>query len=67
VQKLRKLLEFVATLPFPVALWEVQNVSYAPLIKAIGELRSGAESHIGTVNTLEELNLLREKLRINGK
>src|SRR6267154_228124 len=67
VQKLRKLLEFVATLPFPVALWEVQNVSYAPLIKAIDELRSGAESHIGTVNTLEELNLLREKLRINGK
>ena len=67
VQKLRKLLEFVATLPFPVTLWEVQNISYAPLIKATDELRPGAESHIGTENILQELNLLREKLRINGK
>jgi Domain of unknown function (DUF3536) len=67
VQKLRKLLEFVAALPFPVTLWEVQNISYAPLIKAIDELRSGAENHIGTKNTLQELNLLRDKLRINGK
>jgi hypothetical protein len=67
VQKLRKLLEFVATFPFPVTLWEVQNISYAPLTKAIDELRPGAESHIETENTLQELNLLREKLRINGK
>ena len=67
VQKLRKLLEFVATLPFPVTLWEVQNISYAPLIKAIDELRPGAENHIGTENILQELNLLRDKLRINGK
>ncbi len=67
VQKLRKLLEFVATLPFPVILWEVQNISYAPLIKAIDELRPGAENHMGTENTLQELYLLRDKLRINGK
>jgi alpha-amylase/alpha-mannosidase (GH57 family) len=67
VQKLRKLLEFAATLPFPVTLWEVQNIAYAPLIKAIHESRPGAENHIGTENTLQELNLLREKLRINGK
>jgi len=66
VQKFRKLLEFVATLPFPAALWEVQNISYNPLIRAMDELRREPEKGNDAVNsTLDELAILREKLRID--
>jgi alpha-amylase/alpha-mannosidase (GH57 family) len=68
VQKLRKLLEFVGSLPFPVALWEVQNICYGPLIKTISELREQARPENGAETTLlNELTLLRENLRINGQ
>jgi hypothetical protein len=68
VQKLRKLLEFVGSLPFPVALWEVQNICYGPLIKNISELREQPQAENGAVTSLvNELTLLRENLRINGQ
>ena len=68
VQKFRKLLEFAATLPFPAVLWEVQNISYGPLIQAMDELRQKiTDSDESSRNTLNELALLRERLRIDGR
>jgi len=67
VQKLRKLLDFVSTLPFSVVLWEIQNICYAPLIKTMDDLRDQAQSGNGAAKTLfDELAQLREKLKING-
>jgi alpha-amylase/alpha-mannosidase (GH57 family) len=66
--KFRKLLDFVATLPFSVELWEVQNISYAPLIKKMEDLRPEAEKGNQAVKPLlNELALLRERLRIEGR
>jgi len=66
VQTLRKLLEFSSGLPFPITLWEVQNIAYAPLIKTMNELRGAAangDAHAQAL--LQELTSLREQLRIN--
>ncbi len=67
VQRLRKLLGFVSSLPFPVVLWEVQNICYGPLIKTVTELREQAQTDNGVANLLNEITLLRENLRINGQ
>jgi hypothetical protein len=68
VQKLTALLKFVSTLPFPVVLWEVQNICYGPLIKTMDELREQAQTENSPAKTLfDSLALLRESLRINGK
>lgn len=66
VQKLRKLLDFVATLPFPVTLWDVQNICFTPLIKAMEELRQQSAAEGTAKDILDELALLRERLRINN-
>jgi hypothetical protein len=68
VQKLRRLLDFVSTLPFPVRLWDVQNISFTPLIRAMAELAQEAGSANGPAKeTLNELALVRERLRINNR
>ena len=68
VQKLTTLLKFVSTLPFPVVLWEVQNICYGPLIRTMDELREQAQAENATTkNLFEALALLRENLRINGQ
>jgi alpha-amylase/alpha-mannosidase (GH57 family) len=68
VQKLTTLLKFVSTLPFPVALWDVQNICYGPLIKTMDELREQAQTGNAAAKSLfDALALLRENLRINGK
>jgi Domain of unknown function (DUF3536) len=68
VQKLTTLLKFASTLPFPVTLWEVQNICYGPLIKTMDELRDQGQTKNGTANNLlEGLTQLRESLRIDGK
>ncbi len=65
-QSFRKLLEFAATLPFPVNLWEVQNFCYRPLIQAMDELNLQAEKDYAAVqSTLIELAMIREKLHIH--
>jgi len=65
-QSFRKLLEFAATLPFPVNLWEVQNLCYRPLIQAMDELRPPAEKDDAAArSTLNELAMIREKLHIH--
>jgi alpha-amylase/alpha-mannosidase (GH57 family) len=65
VQRFRKQLELAQTLPFPVTLWEVQNISYGPLMKAIEEHRLGAENNDPEASTwMKELTALRDGLRI---
>jgi alpha-amylase/alpha-mannosidase (GH57 family) len=67
LQRFRKQLELAQTLPFPVTLWEVQNISYAPLMKAIEERRLGAENNEPEAATwMKELTALRDGLRILG-
>jgi len=41
-ERLRKTLELIPALPFPVTLWEAQNVCYPPLIKIFEENGWGA-------------------------
>jgi alpha-amylase/alpha-mannosidase (GH57 family) len=68
VQKLTTLLKFASTLPFPVTLWEVQNICYGPLIRTMDEVREQAQTGNGAVrNILDGLMQLRENLRIDGK
>jgi alpha-amylase/alpha-mannosidase (GH57 family) len=40
--RLRRSVDLIATLPFPVTLWEVQNICYPALVKAFEENGSGA-------------------------
>jgi hypothetical protein len=48
-------------------LWEAQNISYAPLMKAIEERRPAAENNDpDAVNWMKELAGLRDGLRILG-
>jgi ATP-dependent Lon protease len=66
-QRLRKLLEFIASLPFPVVLREAQNVAYGPLIKDMEEHRREAEKgNPIDQNWMNELSVLREILRIQN-
>jgi hypothetical protein len=61
LDRLRSSLDLLPSVPFPVVIWEVQNIAYAPLIKALDQLT-------GSTNTLETQleNLLRlaEQLKI---
>jgi alpha-amylase/alpha-mannosidase (GH57 family) len=67
VQRFTRQLELARNLPFPVTLWEAQNISYAPLRKAIEERRLAAENKDpDAVNWMKELTGLREGLRILG-
>ncbi len=67
VQRFRKQLELAQTLPFPLTLWEVQNISYAPLMKAIEERQLAAENNDPeAVTWMRELTALRDGLRILG-
>ncbi|HME12758.1 MAG TPA: DUF3536 domain-containing protein [Candidatus Acidoferrum sp.] len=64
--KLRKLLEFALSLPFPVVIWEVQNMCYAPVILALREHREAAQTGDATAQQwMGELEILRDKLRIH--
>ncbi len=68
VQKLTMLLKFASTLPFPMVLWEVQNISYRPIITTMDELREEAQSGNEPAKALfDALAQLRESLRINGQ
>jgi len=67
LQRLRRLLDFVASLPFPVQLWDVQNICFAPLTKTMDELRQQAAGEGPVKDALDELARLRERLRINNQ
>jgi alpha-amylase/alpha-mannosidase (GH57 family) len=67
VEKLRKLLEIALALPFPVVIWEVQNLCYGPVILASGQHRDAAAAGDATSQRwMNELAILRDKLRIQG-
>jgi alpha-amylase/alpha-mannosidase (GH57 family) len=65
VESLRKSLDLALSLPFPVVLWEVQNICYGPIIKRLGEcnLESANGDHDSELWRFE-LGLLEDQLRI---
>jgi Domain of unknown function (DUF3536)/Glycosyl hydrolase family 57 len=64
-EKLRRFLEFALSLPFPVIIWEAQNMCYEPLIRALQEHRDAAGAGDATAQRwMTELEILRDKLRI---
>jgi alpha-amylase/alpha-mannosidase (GH57 family) len=64
-ENLRKLLEFALSLPFPVVIWEVQNMCYLPLLQELGKHRDAAASGDARAQQwMSALETLREKLRI---
>jgi alpha-amylase/alpha-mannosidase (GH57 family) len=66
-QRLRKLLELISSLPFPVVLREAQNTAYGPLVKDMKEHRPEAEKgNPIDQNWMNELGVLREMLRIQN-
>src|SRR4029077_1897181 len=44
-QKLNKLLTIIASLPFPVVLWEAQNVSYPPIQNILHGTNGNGNGH----------------------
>ncbi|HEY3618370.1 MAG TPA: hypothetical protein VGK96_16270, partial [Candidatus Sulfotelmatobacter sp.] len=65
IERMIKLLDLIPTLPFPVVLWEVQNVVYRPLITAFQQngWHSPAEDP-GAVKRHDDLNRLASQLHI---
>jgi hypothetical protein len=64
-EKLRKLLEFALSLPFPVIIWEVQNMCYAPLIQKLRENSGPAQAgDAGAQQWMSALEILRDQLHI---
>jgi len=63
LKRLHALLDVASELPFPVQLWEAQNLCFAPLVQA-------PTNHNGTGPNNEEwvreLVAVREKLHIQG-
>jgi len=60
-----KLLDLIASLPFPVVLWEAQNVCYRPLLAAYQ--RNGwhaPKEDPAAVQRHEDLSRLASQLRI---
>jgi hypothetical protein len=64
-ERLLKLLDLIPALPFPVVLWEAQNVCYRPLVTAFqqnGWHSPGADPV--AVRRHDDLNRLASQLRI---
>lgn len=65
--KLRQLMEIVVSLPFPVVLWEAQNLLYAPLSQFFRSDRGIANNGDLTGKILrDELSHLSEQLKISA-
>ncbi len=65
VERMIKLLDLIPTLPFPVTLWEAQNVCYRPLLTAFEQ--NGWHSPAPDAEAMkrrEDLNRLASQLRI---
>ncbi len=65
VHRFKKLLDLALALPFPVVLWEVQNISYTPLVQTL-EKYGASESDPAKKAFLGELVSLRDALKIQG-
>jgi len=67
VHRFKKLLDLALALPFPVVLWEVQNISYAPVVQTIEKyVGSNGNSDPAKKAFLNELFSLRDALKIQG-
>ena len=65
MERIIKLLDLVPALPFPVVLWEAQNVVYRPLITAFQQNGwHSPEANPEAAHHHEELNRLAQQLRI---
>jgi alpha-amylase/alpha-mannosidase (GH57 family) len=65
VESLRKSLDLALSLPFPVVLWEVQNICYGPIIKRVGECSlQSANGNQDMERWRLELGTLEDQLRI---
>ena len=63
--KLRELVDFVQSLPFPVALWEAQNVLYGPLMHSLhSDLGIANNGDLASKALRDELSQLSERLKI---
>ena len=63
-QKLRHFVELVLSLPFPVILWDVQNVLHSPLSQFLGAAHDGDNPARKALR--DELSQLSERLRISS-
>jgi hypothetical protein len=65
VECLRRTLELAMSLPFPVVLWEVQNICYGPIVKRLGECSAAVSNgNQDSERWLFELGLLQDQLGI---
>jgi hypothetical protein len=63
--KLRELVDFVQSLPFPVVLWEAQNVLYGPLTQSLhSDLGIANNGDLASKALRDELSQLSERLKI---
>ncbi len=63
--KLRELVDFVQSLPFPVALWDAQNVLYGPLTQSLhSDLGISNNGDPAKKALRDELSQLSERLKI---
>jgi hypothetical protein len=63
--KLRELVDFVQSLPFPVALWDAQNVLYRPLTQSLhSDLGIANNGDLASKALRDELSQLSERLKI---
>ena len=63
--KLRELVDFVQSLPFPVALWDAQNVLYGPLTQSLhSDLGIANNGDLASKALRDELSQLSERLKI---
>jgi alpha-amylase/alpha-mannosidase (GH57 family) len=67
VHRFKKLLDLALGLPFPVVLWEVQNISYTPLVQTLEKYgESNGDDDPAKIMFLSELASLRDALKIRG-
>jgi alpha-amylase/alpha-mannosidase (GH57 family) len=65
VRRLRELVDFVQSLPFPVVLWEAQNVLYGPLTQSLhGTIGIANNGDLAGKALREELSQVSERLKI---
>ena len=64
--RLRKSVDLIPTLPFPVTLWEVQNICYPALVKAFEENGWGAGADPAMQQHLDNLVHLAEQLHLRA-
>jgi hypothetical protein len=64
VQKLNKVLHVISSLPFPVVIWEAQNVSYQPIKNVLQEMNGNSHGNLSAAYQ-KEIVKLSENLRIH--